>query len=77
MSYGTSNTTTISSPKPESHNLNTTNTSAAPDTDDPPPPYPPNCTAENRQLTLIMHIQDIPYSRRYYASVIQLLELFR
>ena len=49
MSYGTSDTTVISSTKTEAHNLNTTNASAATDMDGPSPVNLPGNTAENRQ----------------------------
>ena len=48
MSYGTSDSTVISSPKPEAHNLNTTDASVAP-RDDISLATIPTTTSENRQ----------------------------
>ncbi len=46
---GTSDSKVISSPKPEAHNINTTNASAA-SRDDGSPATIPTTTPENRQL---------------------------
>ena len=51
MSYGTSDTTVISSTKTEAHNLNTTIDSAA-SRDDSSPAIVPTITPENRQINI-------------------------
>ena len=51
MSYGTSDTTVISSTKTEARNLNAIDASAAQRDDSSPAPFP-TTTPENRQLYL-------------------------
>ena len=51
MSYGTSDSTVISSPNPEAHNLHSTNASTA-SRDDSSPANLHDNTTENRQVRL-------------------------
>ena len=58
MSYGTSDSTVISSPNPEAHNLNTTIASAAP-RDDGSPATINTTTPKNRQFVRNVKDSDI------------------